>query len=478
LVQLSNILAYVRVFMHTNASLRSFRVASVCVVMLAALLHVNSCTEAPTVPFSYNNPLDADGFDADPFVTEWYDVCSRSAQQTPQFNDAIASRAYAYISIALYESLRQGFTDSSQSLAAVLNDVPEFPRADIRAKRYHWLVVANSAVSKVAQHMFRMAPAPVLAGIRDHESKIHSDISARFFDVQTLQNSIDFGSQIGDAVVRYASADGAGNSELNPFADEFVPGADSSSWHPEPGDQRAQLVNWGSVRPFVLRGTDVETELNPGSFPVFSTKPTSEFFNAALTSYTNFSSSQPSDRAIVYFWGNEAQSEHAISTHMVLIATQLLKAKPRSIRFAAEFMVKLSLGMADACIATYRYKYAYPLIRPTVYISRYVNPSWKTDATIDGLFVPPSPEYCSVLMAVSEHACSVFSSTFGATVSLTDRSREDVMSTVRDYFGFNQMLNEVRTAQLRSGLQFPFSIEAGSKVGKGISAIHAQRIRF
>ncbi len=447
-------------------------------VVIVGLVQMNGCTDAPTAPFSYSNPRDAQSFDADPFVTDWMDLCCRSAQQTPQFSDAIASRAYAYISIALYESLRQGFADTSQSLSATLNDTPVFPQADVRSKRYHWLIVANTAVAKVALHMYRMAPAPVLARIQEREAGIYADISARFPDMQSLRNSVDFGGRLADAVIEYSAADGAGNSVLNPFDEEFVPTADSSCWQPEPSDPKAHLAQWGSLRPFVVRKDEMQSELNPGTFPAFSTKPTSAFFTSALTSYNNFTSSQPDDRDLVAFWGNEAQSENAISTHMMSIATQLLRAKPNSIRFAAEFLAKLSLGMADACIAGYKTKYRYPLMRPTVYIARYVNPSWKTDSAIEKLFVPPCPEYCSVLMAVSEHACSVFSSYFGANVSMTDRSRENNLRVVRDYFTFNQVLAEVRGAQLHSGLQFPFSVDAGSKLGKGVASVYARRLRF
>lgn len=444
----------------------------VCALCIAAV--VTGCMENQIEPYEAKISLDAESFDADPFITDWFETIAQCAKRSPEFADPVAARAYAYISIAMYESLRSGYSDKSPSLSSVLFDCSSFPQVD-STKRYHWLVVANSAIAGVAKHMFRYAPTDVQNDLAARENYVYDGFQQRFSDDNALRRSVEFGKTLAQSINAYADADGIGQYEQNPYATDFVPTSDPSCWHPNNSDGKSLLSQWGSLRPFLIRRSEIKEQLNPGPFPTFSTKQGSVFFKAAVDTYTRYTSLRPEDRAAIEFWGDEATSDRAFSTHMITVVARLMRGQSYSVRFASDVFVRLALGMADASIATYSVKYTYPLIRPSTYLSQHANPSVKPDGVIDNIVVPPCPEFCSTFMAMSESACSVLSGFFPADVKITDRWKSVGAQSERGYAGFSNMLAEIRATQFGNGSHYGFSVEAGSKIGTSVSAISSQR---
>lgn len=462
-------------FVNSGVRRGSAAVSVLVFVIGSSLPFISGCMDNPVLPYSITLPRDAAVFDADPFVTDWYEALARSAQQTPEFVDPVAARAFAYISIALHESLRQGYPEASISLSRTLNGCGTFPQTDT-TQRYHWLVVANSAVSGVAKHMFRHAPADARASIADREEKVYTGFAQRFSDTEALRRSVAYGRSLAQAINEYADADGIGEVEKDPYGTEFTPTQDPACWHPGNDDGKVLLSTWGSMRPFVVSSKEMDKDLDPGPFPVFSTVKGSPFFKTALDSYTRYTALRPNERAAIEFWGDEASSERSLSAHMVALAVQMMRGQIYSVRFASDLLLRLTLGMADASIASYKSKYAYPLIRPSTYISQHINPSTKPDAIIEKLVVPPCPEYCSTFMAMSEAACAAFNGSFPADVKIADKWRGAGFPNERGYSGFRDVLAEIRSTQMGNGLHYAFSVDAGSTIGSTVARIHAQRL--
>lgn len=459
---------------NTEKNLRRTILGAVTAFVLCMASVFTGCMENHISPYESGTSLDAESFDADPFVTDWFETIAQGAKKSPEFADPIAARAYAYVSIALYESLRSGYSDKPPALSTVLLECPSFPQAD-STKRYHWLVVANSAIAGVAKHMFRYAPADVQNELVTRENSVYDGFQRRFSDDNALRRSVEFGKTLAQAINAYADADGGGRYEQNPYATEFVPTSDASCWQPSNSDGKSLLSQWGSIRPFLVRRSEIKEQLDPGPFPSFSTKQGSLFFKEAVDTYTRYTSLRPEDRAAIEFWGDEATSDRALSTHMITLVARLMRGQSYSVRFASDVFVRLALGMADASIATYRVKYTYPLIRPSTYLSQHANPSIKPDGVFDNIFVPPCPEFCSTFMAMSESACSVLNGFFPADVKITDRWKTSSSQSERGFSGFSNMLAEIRATQYGNGSQYAFSVEAGSKIGTNVSAIYSQR---
>ncbi len=449
-------------------------VSSLLVVLLAM---TTSCNDVVVVPNKPPTAYDADKFDADPLATLWFDCASLSARSTKGFTEPVSARAYAYLGICLYESLKPGLPLNYKSLAGQLRDLPTLPQPDTAGKRYHWTIVANAAMAHMMRSLFSHASASVLAHIDTLEAQCYRERADRTHDEETSQRSVAFGKKVADAVIEYSKGDGGQDADLNNYSTAYN-SADSSSWQsPIPGSNPL-LASWSTNRPLLLNSNEINTELDPGPYPVFSTAKSSDFFREAVDVRSKVNSRLPDDQIMVSYWGNEADCAQTVSTHMIDIATQLLRSGAFSLSQSAELYARLGIALNDATIACWTAKYKYPLMRPVTYIKLYVDKAWMNNAEARRVQTPNSPEYVSSSATLVNACVPVLQSVFGKAYLFTDRSQSPTVQTERDYYTFDQITNEVVSTQLMSGTQYRFSITAGEKLGSAIAAKADQRLIF
>ena len=90
-------------------------------------------------------------------VYDWFYLSFQLTQQTPGFSPPVAARAFAYMSLALYESVVPGMP-GYQSLAGQLNELSSLPWAQ-PDEPLHWPTVANAAMATMTRMMFSNASA-------------------------------------------------------------------------------------------------------------------------------------------------------------------------------------------------------------------------------------------------------------------------------------------------------------------------------
>jgi PAP2 superfamily len=84
------------------------------------------------------------GYDAT-VATEWFRLSLELVQETKGYTPPVASRAFAYRGVTLYEAMVPS-TQGYQSLAGQLNGLSALPRPE-EGQAYHGLIVANSALA-------------------------------------------------------------------------------------------------------------------------------------------------------------------------------------------------------------------------------------------------------------------------------------------------------------------------------------------
>ncbi|NJN83378.1 MAG: hypothetical protein HC802_14555 [Caldilineaceae bacterium] len=100
-------------------------------------------------------------------ATGWFDLQLQLIKETPGFTPPVASRALAYASVALYESVVGGMAENN-SLVGQLNDLEWLPQADEDAD-YFWAAVANRALAELVRGLYPTASPENLAAIDDLE---------------------------------------------------------------------------------------------------------------------------------------------------------------------------------------------------------------------------------------------------------------------------------------------------------------------
>src|SRR5262245_12073867 len=132
----------------------------------------------------------ANKFDAAVAVA-WFDLLYDTVK-AENLSPPVAARAYGIASITLYEAIVPGFP-GHQSLVGQLNDLPSLPQPQ-QHKKYHWSIVANSALATSLRHLFPSASAGSLAAIAALEqhfaSEFQSDVRPRFFTRSVTQGQV------------------------------------------------------------------------------------------------------------------------------------------------------------------------------------------------------------------------------------------------------------------------------------------------
>jgi len=98
-----------------------------------------------------NPSLPAETYSAE-VATEWFALAQQLTQQTPGMSPPVASRALAYLSLTLYESVVAGMP-GHRSLAGQLNELQSLPWAQ-PDEALHWPTVAHSAMAGMTRMMF------------------------------------------------------------------------------------------------------------------------------------------------------------------------------------------------------------------------------------------------------------------------------------------------------------------------------------
>jgi hypothetical protein len=82
---------------------------------------------------------------------EWFSLSNELTRSTTGFTPPVASRAYGYMALTLYECLVAGMPDNI-SLAGQLNGLPAMPAPS--NDEYDWPTVANTALASMARSMY------------------------------------------------------------------------------------------------------------------------------------------------------------------------------------------------------------------------------------------------------------------------------------------------------------------------------------
>jgi hypothetical protein len=93
----------------------------------------------------------------------WFDLSLDLVTETTGFTPPVASRAFGYLGVTLYETVRPGMP-GFHSLAGQLNELPQLPRSRGWA-RYHWPSAANAALASMMRMLFPTATEENLRGI-------------------------------------------------------------------------------------------------------------------------------------------------------------------------------------------------------------------------------------------------------------------------------------------------------------------------
>lgn len=401
----------------------------------------------------------ADQFSGD-VSKQWYELSIKLTQKTTGFVPPIASRAFGYIGVALYESVVAGMPNNA-SLSGQLNGLQVINSAQPDEYEYNWSLAANAAMAYMVKNLYANTTDELKAEIEALEESLYNQYSAQS-NPAVNDRSVNLGTNIAEQIYNWSKTDGGHEAYNNLFPTSFQLPVGPQYWVPTAAGQKPLLPYWGDNRPFIAGCTAVSQPAPPAQF---STEPNSNFYQQAYEVYTTGQNLTDEETIIANYWadggGTVTPPGHSIS-----ILKQLLSEENADIAKCADAYCKMGIAVSDAFVSCWKCKYQYNLLRPLTYINQYIDPEWTTS-----IGTPPFPEYTSGHSVQSGAAQIILEHLFGANKFFTDNThatRTDINGTPRSFNSFDAFAQEAAISRLYGGIHYRDAIAVGVAQGKSV----------
>lgn len=443
---------------------------------------------------------------ADPQVVSEYVHSLYGAIRVERVSPPVASRISAYAAMAMYGGTAAA-RPSLKPLTEIVRGLPPLPSA-ADPSRIDAVLTAVAAERVVFDSLMREALPTTRAAL----SRLADSISAARrgsdgVDAQMASLSDSVGASIGQAIVAWSRTDGFRETRTKPYA---APVGDSLWINDAPptvyatqnmsavselvlpdnpanqqrtantGDRSLILSRpktlgektmppanmagvtepwWGTVRSFVV--TDAST-CPDGAAPAFGRDSTAPLVQEARAVYDQSKALTDEQKAIAYYWADNAGESGTPVGHWLAIAAQMIAERKLDGDAAVRLVLATSLSQADAFIASWRVKFATNTLRPRTVIRRMIDSTWEPLIP-----TPPFPEYPSGHSTQSSAAATVITTLLGAG-PFSDSTSIALGHPVRRFASFIAASEEAGASRIYGGIHYPHSNRGGLTLGRCI----------
>ena len=386
------------------------------------------------------------------------------------FSPPVASRIYAYTSLAAYEALR--FEEKNYpSIAERLNEFAQMPNPEA-GKEYDYSLAASKAFFTVAHKVIFS-----IDSLKKYEENLFNGFKESLNN-DVYERSVRFGEDVGNKVLERAAND---NYKITRGMRKYIGSKLDGRWQPTAPDYLDGTEPfWNMVKPFVL---DSAGECKTPTPPEFSRDTTSIFFQNALDVYRTGKNLTDSQKIIVQYWDdNPFVMEH--KGHLMFANKKITpgghwmgiagiaskKVKASKVKTAYVYCLT-AIALHDGFISCWDEKYKKDVVRPITVIHQFIDERWEPY-----LQTPPFPEYPSGHSSISSSAATVLTHIFGENFAFHDDSDKEYIGMERDFSSFNEAAAEAAISRVYGGFHFKTGMEAGVEQGRKVGKLIIHRI--
>ncbi|WP_246082064.1 vanadium-dependent haloperoxidase [Spirosoma lacussanchae] len=438
---------------------RYFSIAILCLLVL-----LQSCRKQPDDAVTPSGKT-ADQYSAD-VATKWASLQLKLTRTTPGFTPPVASRAFGYAGLTMYESVVPGISNR-KSLVGQLQGLTTLPVPEA-GKTYNWALSANAAQAAMLRSLYATTSAANKATIDSLETALLTQFKET--DETINQQSISFGQSIAKAVFDYSKSDGGHEGYSRNFPASFVVPSGAGMWQPtENGVKIPMQPYWGSNRTFVKAN-----EALPMPKPLaYSTNTNSPFFKQYLDVYNKSKVLTQTEKEIAVWWADNPGETFTPPGHSYSIALITVTTAKAGLAKAAETFARTGIAVADAFILCWRCKFVYNNLRPYTYVRLAIDPSW-----VPFWPAPPFPGFPSGHATQSSSAATVLTALYGDNFTFTDNSHvnrardasRNVEFKARTFTSFAASAQESADSRFYGNIHTAQDNETGLAEGKKIGA--------
>jgi hypothetical protein len=379
------------------------------------------------------------------------------------FSPPVASRIYAYSSIAAYEVIASQ-SDEYKPLSGKI--------AGLNV----------SAANKPVNKEFSAILAYMYVG---KELTFSKDSTQKIIDGQIelardsgmpdelLDNSQEYALKVSKEILDWSKKD---NYKQTRSAVKYTVTNEEGRWVPTPPAYMPAIEpSWMKIRPVLI---DSASQFLPKSPSKFSKDKNSDFYKLANEVYETGNKLSDEQKAIADFWdcngfkvnvsGHVMFATKAMTPggHWMGITGIVCKTQKADFNKTVFAYAGVSIAVMDAFIACWNTKFTYDLLRPETYINNYMDNAWKPY-----LQTPPFPEYTSGHSIISSASAMILTKIFGDNTPFVDDTERAWGWPDRKYDNVKQAANEAALSRLYGGIHYREGMEVGITEGEKIGEL-------
>ena len=262
-------------------------------------------------------------------------------------------------------------------------------------------------------------------------------------------------------VFEWSKTDGGHEGYSKNFPTTYFMPTGVGLWTPTfPKFQRPMQPFWGFNRSFITKSAE---NTQPTAPIPYSEDTASTFYKEAFLVYSTVKNIKLEEKVIAQFWSDDPGQPGTPPGHSISIATQVLKKEGYNLAKSAEVYAKVGIGVSEAFVSCWRWKYVYNYVRPITFIRSHIDSTF-----ISLLETPPFPEYTSGHSVQSGTTAKILTEIFGNNYGFTDAThagRSDINGAARTYKSFFDFAAEAAISRLYGGIHYREAIEKGVEQG-------------
>ena len=392
------------------------------------------------------------------------------------FSPPVASRVYAYPTVAAYSIMQKTYPEKYKTLEGQLTNFPGI--TDINDPN----IIPNLS----AIHAFLVVGKALIFSenkIDEYREDLYAELKDLGLPKKHFEKSIEYGEIVAAEILNWADTDFYKQTRTYP---KYTIQQDDKYWKPTPPDYMEGIEpHWNKIRPMILPFADI---FNPPPPLKIDMDTNSEFYKELMEVYelgkqVTEDNNDSEEAKIAAFWDcNPYVSHHKghamFATKKITpgghwigitkIATEIAKD---TFDEAINSYLQVSVALFEGFISCWDTKWNTLVVRPETLINQYLDEEW-----LPKLQTPPFPEYTSGHSVISKASAVVLTKIYGDNFSFDDSTEVKYGLPVRSFNSFMHAADEAAISRLYGGIHYRMAIEHGVEQGEKVGDYISQNL--
>lgn len=349
------------------------------------------------------------------------------------FSPVVASRNYAYASVAGYEVIAAGDPGKYRSLAGQLNGLTTVAKPS-KGENIDYQYASLLAFCKVGE-----AVTFPEGSLKYYTDSLHQIAVTNGMPDDMIASSEKYANEVAASIMAWSKND---NYLRTRTESKFAVNDSAGRWIPTPpAYSEAIEPHWGEIRTMVMHDAKEYSVPPP---PVFDIKNKNSQYYKEVMAIKNMGDSLTAEQIHVADFWDDNPGKLNVSGHVMFVTKKFspaghwlsvvgIGAKKINADYNTTVCAyaKTAVALFDAFIESWTAKYVYKTARPETVIGKYIDPDWRPH-----LQTPPFPEYTCGHCTISAAASEALTSVLGENVAYTDTSELEFGIKSRSFKSF------------------------------------------